>query len=199
MGRKRKVQPEALDPPSTPSTALVVANTTTSGALISKRAVIAKKLLTGMTKEQVRDEVMLELGISKVSANNIIREVIAGWGEDYEADRATLKVQQLERLRAAISEARSAGKWSAVASLERLYADVAGTHAPVRVEVSEVDIYNEAIAMVAVAMTEEEIQQAVSEQLEIEALAAQARMLGLSLGKGFGGAEPENDSSKKPE
>jgi hypothetical protein len=149
---------------------------TSSSRIAERKSLCVQLMQAGFSRQMVLEE-LERRGFPPRESQATYDEVLKGWCEAFEQDRATFKIQQAERLRSHIAQAAAAQKWSQVASLERIYAEVVGTLAPLRVEVDDGRVMRDALASVIASLSEEELDRMAIEQAELEAAAAQARLL----------------------
>lgn len=131
-------------------------------------------IVQAIAEERRKDD---KLPLSRALVETLAKEVRESWRARAEQERADAKVEQGERLRAHIAKASSRNSHGAVAQLERLYADLHGTLAPTRIEVDATLVQREALFALVGGMNEEEFDRVAESQAQLEADAAQARVL----------------------
>lgn len=105
--------------------------------------------------------------LSGLTANVVeatVREVCRDWDDDFEKNRSQLRARQLARLGYSIRRAMDANRWSACFSGERVYAEVAGTLAPTRVNVNANSTFRLGVAAAVSGMSDEEIEKLANEE-----------------------------------
>jgi hypothetical protein len=118
-----------------------------------------------------------KFGMGETRAKKLIHRVLDRWALDSEKNRSSNKASAERRILTDVREARAEKKWSAVASLESLLADIQGTRDPVKIDV-DVRVSETLVAMVA-DMSGERLRDLVEEAREQRALASVAKRHGL--------------------
>lgn len=93
--------------------------------------------------------------MTRATVKNSILRIRQKWREVDQERRADHKLMAQKRLLADIAAARKSKAWNAVASLERLLADIQGTKEPIRIDVDVNETVRESIEVSLANMTPE--------------------------------------------
>ena len=153
--------------------------TVTPAEALDRRATLYGLLNVGADAEQVRAAMMRRHGMTAASVDHLVREARRERAAQFEEDRGRYKSEQVQRLQADLVRMRSQERkpWAAIARHEGLLASIVGTREPVGVRVTgRVDV-TDSLAAVIQAMDADAVDDVVREQVELVALARQARLL----------------------
>lgn len=109
------------------------------------------------------------LGLGKAATRKIIQRVVANLNQAFEENRPNAKAFAINRIQRHVQNAARRGAFGAVASLERLTADIEGTREPLRVEIGIT--MQTALMSVIGSMSEKHFKALVQEYDELEAKA----------------------------
>lgn len=125
---------QALDDPDAPNTPAALPNHPGSIEPVSeieqrqRREAMTAMLAQGVSRDAITITFGTKFGMTERGVRALIEEVRAMW-DDEDADAARYyKSGQLRRMHRHIQEAAKDRKWTAVANLEKVFADVAGTN-----------------------------------------------------------------------
>jgi len=142
---------------------------------MQRKAVASALLANGAAHSSIRLELAKRFGMTNKATDRLVQTIFDEWRETDAARAEHQRSAQIRRLQSHIVAAREAGKYAAVATLERLLADILGTLEPIRVEVSASVQVQQSVLHVLSSMNAEQIRQLANRQREILALpAAQA-------------------------
>ena len=79
----------------------------TEAEAVDRKTYVAKLMQAGLTKDQGCEACAQQFGTADSTAERYYRDVLKGWGANYEEERRTFKVQQAQRLRGFIAKAAS--------------------------------------------------------------------------------------------
>lgn len=107
-----------------------------------------------------------ELDIGPTATRVVLARVRERCQREHEENRVAWKHQAVERISREIRDAKKESAWGAVASFERLLADIQGTREPLRVDVNVA--VNQAVVHVIGSMSAEQMQLLLEEYNEME-------------------------------
>jgi hypothetical protein len=109
--------------------------------------------------------------ITKSRVDTLIQRIHTVWIREGEMALGLRKERRLRRIQTQIQKATAEKKWSAVATLEKLSAEIAGDLAPQQVEVKAAVAIAQSVTAVLGEMSEDEIQALLREDAERDAKA----------------------------
>lgn len=132
-------------------------------------------VIKGASKMSIEDECKSRFGVGPVAVSSSLKRIADRWSKEEEERRPLWKMAQVSRINEHINDAKSKGKWDAIARLENLLSDITGTKEPIKIQIS----HQITVAMMSVIgnLTEEEIASMVKEQRQLEKDAAIGRMV----------------------
>jgi hypothetical protein len=139
--------------------------------MAERRAMIARLLNAGAPRGVIVETITERFAIAPATAENEIAYVRNERADLFEAERKTLKSEQVARLQRDLAEMRSregAKPWKSIANHEGLLAKITGTIEPTRVDVSMSLEVTNALAIFVARLGPEEIEAMVAEQACIE-------------------------------
>lgn len=92
-----------------------------------RRAMLNKLMYSGFDRDTIYNAMAKKFGMGAHAVDNLMVEVRAAWDVEDAEDARHYRSMQIRRLNGHIPKAAAAGKWTAVANLEKVYASVAGT------------------------------------------------------------------------
>lgn len=95
-----------------------------------RRQMMSSALAQGFPTDAIYTQFNHEFGLSEEQTRRLMREVRAQWEAEDSEEARYAAAKQRRRLWDHIREARKAGKWAAVANLEKVLASVEGTDQP---------------------------------------------------------------------
>jgi len=136
------------------------------------RQIVSALLQAGMgTDEIIKHAVEQYPGTTTEQARAAYYEILHTWHEQFEEDQPRLKAAQIERIRRDLTRLRAQANpnWAAICKLEDMFARLAGTFEPAKVQVDVgVEVQRSVLAVVA-TLTEAEQESLIQEQLALEA------------------------------
>jgi hypothetical protein len=136
---------------------------------VEHRRQFALKLFeASATLEMFIDAFKTKLHLGPATARKYYLMVRGEAGEEFQAMRLTFKAEQISVLRAITARAITQKQYSAAVGAQRLLAQIMGTLAPVRLEISTGDVQRDAMVTIVSNVSDEEMDQLVGEQAEFE-------------------------------
>jgi hypothetical protein len=97
----------------------------------NRRMAMASALMMGISRDKIMaDFTQPPMSLSESTILDLMREVRARWLEEDAESESVERAAAKRRLTRWIGEAAKAGKWTAVAALEKVHADITGNSAP---------------------------------------------------------------------
>lgn len=155
---------------------------------------VEQMLTQGIADYRIGRIMKAKFNVGRCRTGNLLARVRARWVRDNEVGRPAAKAEAIHRLKDSIFEARKDRKWSAVANLESLVADMQGTREP-----TAIDVHlraGDALTAIVANMTGETMKRMIATAQERARIAAQyekGRLLPVAaaLDAFNGDAEPE--------
>lgn len=132
--------------------------------MAARRQYVHNGLISGVPHRTLKESIVKKYGVAESTAHNYIREALTVQKSDFEQGRVFFKSEQLDRVRVDIYKAQQANDLTNLAKFENLFADVAGTKEPIRVQVDVRHQIHQAFARIAAEMTPEEVGELEEEQ-----------------------------------
>lgn len=123
-----------LDDPDAPNVPAVLPGHQGPQAIVTvnkqreRRQAMSQMLQQGVSNDVIRATCERQFGMTEHAVQLLRGEVRAGWDDDDAEGARYEKAAQKRRITTHIAKAAKAGKWTAVAGLEKVYADVVGTN-----------------------------------------------------------------------
>jgi hypothetical protein len=124
---------------------------------IERRKVISALMAAGVEEEVIKAETAKRFDMTGRATKMAMGLVIKAWAETDVEQRPHKRLMAEKRLQGHVAAARAAKAWGAVASLERLLAEIQGTRQPDEVHVTVEAEVRENVAVVVQQLTPERI------------------------------------------
>lgn len=134
---------------------------------IKRRQLLSAMIANGATGEEIVHQMQIEFGMTQRAIQKLMNEVVQSWADEEVERRPHWKRAAIKRMHGHIAAARAEKQWTAVASLERLLAQMQGTMEPVVLDVNVDATVRESVINVVAMASPARVQQLAEQALRM--------------------------------